>query len=195
MQSRSLRESAAISYGPSALMVARSIVGSDHVPSSERECRDVISAHAARSPDLDPVDGVTGDSPSERAIDRAYDAAIRWPGVIAETYECAAEFGPQAGGDKVLAEHAAALYLVALALEDPSIDAVINSAMVGIQKFYPKSCFAASAETWVQEKQARPRPDERVRIVRVAWLIRSTKTRACGPTWRRSATRGTSPDP
>jgi hypothetical protein len=120
--------------------------------SSERECRDYISARAAHPPNLDPIEGILGDGPSDGAIDRAYGAATRWSGVIAETYECAAEFGPLTGGDKVLAEHAAALYLVRLELgPDPGLDAVIKSAMVGIQDLYSDSCFAASAETWVQE--------------------------------------------
>jgi hypothetical protein len=47
------------------------------------------------------------------------------------------EIGLQPEGDTVFAEHAAALYIVLLALEDPGIESVIDGAMVGIRDFYP----------------------------------------------------------
>jgi hypothetical protein len=42
------------------------------------------------------------------------------------------------------------LYLVDLALDDAGIRAVIRSAMVGIDRFYPESCFKAAADLWLE---------------------------------------------
>jgi hypothetical protein len=119
-------------------------------PSTESECREVVAGHASTQPDLDPVRAVTGEATDE-AVDRAYDASITWTAVIADTYECAAKFGPQPGGDTVLARHAAALWLARLALDDSGIDAAINTAIVGLHDFYPDSCYAGVADTWEGE--------------------------------------------
>jgi hypothetical protein len=119
-------------------------------PSTKEECASKIEEYATQDPDLDSIrDLVPSD---QETVDRALDASIGWTVVIADTYECSADYGPQPDGDVVLAEHAAALYLVDVALDDPGIRAVIRSAMVGIDRFYPDSCFETAAELWLAEE-------------------------------------------
>lgn len=75
-------------------------------PSTEEECRSRIAECAAEDPDLGAIEDLV---PAEQeTVDRALDASIGCTGVVAETYQCSADFGPQADGDVVLAEHAAA---------------------------------------------------------------------------------------
>jgi hypothetical protein len=77
---------------------------------------------------------------------------MKWTRITAKTYQCAADYGPIDQGDQVLATHATAIELAWRRTGTPSMKTVVSTAMSGIIRFYPTSCYRDLAETWLEDE-------------------------------------------